>query len=66
MSPESWISLIATAVAMSALYYAGRSAHAAEDSASAANEQARAVDDQTRLQQELAQAAAEPMGRHPR
>jgi hypothetical protein len=29
LSPELWISMIATAVAIFALYYAGRSAHAA-------------------------------------
>jgi hypothetical protein len=56
-----WVSFIATAVAIFALFYSGRSAHAARDSATAAEEQARAVEDQTRLQRDLARAAAEPM-----
>jgi hypothetical protein len=56
-----WFSFIATAVAIFALFYAGRSAHAARDSATAAEEQAHAVEEQTQLQKNLARAAAEPM-----
>jgi hypothetical protein len=56
-----WISFVATAVAIFALFYSGRSAHAARDSAKAAEEQARAVEEQTQLQRDLARAGAEPM-----
>lgn len=60
MSLAVWISFVAAAVAIFALFYSGRSAHAARDSATAAEEQARAAEEQTQLQRELAKVAAEP------
>jgi hypothetical protein len=62
-----YFSFVAVAVAIFALFYSGRQAHAAKDSAEAARDsaiaaedQARAVEDQTQLQRDLAKTAAEP------
>jgi hypothetical protein len=55
-----YFSFVACGVAIFALFYSGRQAHAARDAAVAAEDQARAVNEQTRLQRDLAKVAAEP------
>jgi hypothetical protein len=61
MSLGVWISLVATVVAIFALFYSGRSAHAARDSAAAAEDRLLRWRSKRGCKRDLARAAAEPM-----